>query len=98
TEAVLYQHYASKEQLFELTILQPLKEGLDELASRTARVLGSDRALDRRIEEFEGLWLDSIGRLVPYLGVALFSDLKTGRVNYERLLVPFLDRVETSLA
>ena len=98
TEAVLYQHFSSKEQLFELTILAPLAEGLDLLADRTVEVLSSDTPLEQRIAEFERLWLDEIGRLVPFLGVALFSDLKTGRSSYERLVVPFLDRVEGGLA
>lgn len=91
TEAVLYRHFASKEEIFEAAVLVPLSAGLDLLLERSREALRSDRSPEDRIAELHRVWLSELEQLVPLLGVALFSNQATGRVCYQTRVVPFLD-------
>lgn len=91
TEAVLYRHFASKEEIFETAILQPLSEELDRLLERIREATSEPSAVEERLAALESTWLDGMADLLPLLGVALFSDQETGRSSYRRMVLPFLD-------
>jgi AcrR family transcriptional regulator len=91
TEAVLYRHFASKEEIFEAAVLTPLGELFEELLSRSRETLRAGGSEGHLVAAVETIWLDVISRLTPLLGVALFSDQAAGRQCYRRQVGPFLD-------
>jgi AcrR family transcriptional regulator len=91
TEAVLYRHFASKEEIFEAAVLAPLGELLDELLTRSRDTLRAGGSEGHLVAAVETVWLEVITRLAPLLGVALFSDQASGRRCYRRQVAPFLD-------
>jgi AcrR family transcriptional regulator len=91
TEAVLYRHFASKEEIFEGAVLLPLGELLDELLIRSRETLRAGGSEGHLVAAVETVWLDVITRLAPRLGVALFSDQASGRRCYRRQVQPVLD-------
>jgi AcrR family transcriptional regulator len=95
TEAVLYRHFASKEEIFASAVLAPLDELLDELLTRSRDTLRAGGSEGHLVAATEAIWLEVISRMAPLLGVALFSDQAAGRQYYRRQLVPFLDALLT---
>ncbi|HEV7862098.1 MAG TPA: helix-turn-helix domain-containing protein [Acidimicrobiia bacterium] len=91
TEAVLYRHFASKEEIFEAAVLTPLGELLDELVERSRQTLQAGGSDGHLVAAVESVWLEVITRLAPLLGVALFSDQASGRQCYRQQVAPFLD-------
>jgi AcrR family transcriptional regulator len=98
TEAVLYRHFASKEEIFEAAILAPLGELLDELLTRSRESLRAGGSEGHLVAAVETVWLEVISRMAPLLGVALFSDQASGRECYRRQVAPFLDGLVTEFA
>lgn len=94
TEAVLYQHFASKEDIFEAAVLQPLRAELDDLAERSRALLASGEERPRLTMRLESLWLERLGEIVPLLGPALFDDQALGRRCYGTIVAPFLERLQ----
>jgi AcrR family transcriptional regulator len=91
TEAVLYRHFTSKEEIYGAAILEPLAAGLDDLLERTRAATAATTTVEGRLAALETEWLDGMAALLPLLGVALFSDQATGRACYRTMVVPFLD-------
>lgn len=91
TEAVLYRHFASKEEIFDAAVLVPLGELLDELLARSREVLRAGGSEGELITAVETVWLEVVTKMAPLVGVALFSDQAAGRQCYRRQVVPFLD-------
>lgn len=89
TETVLYRHFASKQELFEASILEPLEEFIAllktiapqmqsvELRGRVVLANQVHVAIQRAMHE-----------MVPLLGVALFSDVEAGKRFYRERLLP----------
>ncbi|HVW33118.1 MAG TPA: helix-turn-helix domain-containing protein [Acidimicrobiia bacterium] len=98
TEAVLYRHFASKEEVFDAAVLGPLDELLDELLAGTREALAAGGSEGTLVAAVETVWLEVITRLAPLLGVALFSDQATGRQVYRRRVGPFLDALLAEFA
>lgn len=94
TEAVLYRHFESKEEIFEAAVLQPLRTMLDDLLERSRVLLGSEEARPRLVMRLESLWLERLAEIVPLLGPALFDDQTLGRECYRGIVAPFLDGLE----
>ena len=94
TEAVLYQHFTSKEDIFEAAVLQPLRALLDDLLERSRALLASGEDRPRLTMRLESLWLERLGEIVPLLGPALFDDQALGRRCYRDIVAPFLTRLE----
>jgi AcrR family transcriptional regulator len=94
TEAVLYRHFESKEEIFEAAVLGPLRTMLDDLLEESRALLGGDEARPDLVMKLESLWLERLAVIVPLLGPALFDDQTLGRDCYRKIVVPFLDGVE----
>jgi AcrR family transcriptional regulator len=91
TEAVLYRHFASKEEIFDAAVLAPLGELLDELLVRSRDTLRAGGSEGQLVTAVETVLLDVTTRMAPLLGVALFSDQAAGRKCYRSRVAPFLD-------
>ena len=93
TEAVLYRHFESKDDIFEAAVLRPLRLLLDDLLERSRALLASGEGLPRLTIRLESLWLEKLQEIVPLLGPALFDDQALGRQCYREIVAPFLERL-----
>ena len=96
TEAVLYRHFESKEEIFEAAVLQPLRAQLDDLLERSRALLAGGDERPRLTMRLESLWLEQLQEIVPLLGPALFDDEVLGRQCYRDIVLPFLQRFQTA--
>lgn len=94
TEAVLYRHFESKEEIFEAAVLEPLRAMLDDLLERSRALLAGGEARPRLVMRLESLWLERLAEIVPLLGPALFDDQILGRKCYQEIVAPFLDGLQ----
>jgi len=89
TEAYLYRHFDSKADLYEASVHEPIRRAIEAFTERVESLVGSEPMtgleLVRRINE---LMLEFMLEAVPYLGVALFSDVASGGVFYSREIYP----------
>jgi AcrR family transcriptional regulator len=94
TEAVLYRHFESKEEIFEAAVLEPLRGMLDDLLERSRALLAGEEARPRLVMRLESLWLERLAEIVPLLGPALFDDQVLGRKCYQEIVAPFLEGLQ----
>jgi AcrR family transcriptional regulator len=94
TEAVLYRHFESKEEIFEAAVLTPLRAMLEDLLQRSRDLLAGEEARPRLVMRLESLWLERLAEIVPLLGPALFDDQTLGRKCYQEIVAPFLDGLQ----
>lgn len=89
TETILYRHFASKQEIFEAAILEPVERLANELMRLTAEFSRIDA--EQRLERSRQVH-DEIRRVVqeitPLLGVALFSGRDAGEAFYRERLAP----------
>ncbi len=91
TEAVLYRHFRSKDEIYEEAVLRPLEQTTAELM-RVAMIQAS--ASDGHVrwevsQQFQRDVYTAMERLTPLTGVALMSD--EGRRFYWERVVPLID-------
>ena len=98
SEALLYQHFPSKEALFEAAILGPLEELTATLAQQCAQ-LPSLAGPQRRSTsvEIHSAVLSSMTEIAPLLGLALFSKRASGKIFYTEQIHPMLERTVESV-
>lgn len=99
SEAIIYRHFASKEEFFEAAILEPLGDHLGSFAKLTAdfAALRGRERYERSVTVHRDALL-SMQRIVPLLGVALFSDRTHGRTFYRTRVAPLIDEGAEVLA
>jgi AcrR family transcriptional regulator len=89
TEAYLYRHFASKTDLYEAAVHEPVRQATEAFSQRLEALVGAEPMtgleLVRRINEF---MLEFMLEAVPYLGVALFSDMASGGSFYQSKIYP----------
>lgn len=89
TEAYLYRHFASKTDLYEAAVHEPVHEAIEAFTARLEGLVGSKPMtgveLVRRINE---IMLEFMLEAVPYLGVALFSEVSSGGSFYQSKIYP----------
>lgn len=98
SEALLYQHFASKQELFAEAILQPLEELTETLAEQCEQLpgLAGPQRRDTSVEIHSSL-LRSMLAIAPLLGLALHSQAASGRSFYNDEIQPLLDRAVRSV-
>jgi AcrR family transcriptional regulator len=108
TPAVIYQHFAGKEELYSAAIVEPLHEAVQTAVAR-ARALTeeslrsggrapSDIAEARRLtEQFYGSVLQSMIDIVPLLGLVLFGETGRAKEFYRAAFVPGLRELENAM-
>lgn len=94
-EALLYQHFASKEELFHEAIIAPLERTVDRLsqAEPFVELEGSGRIQRAASERFVRTLLETFVESVSLFGVVLFSDRAVGAHFYTEQVVPLIDRL-----
>ena len=89
TEAYLYRHFASKADLYEAAVHEPVRQATEAFSQRLEALVGAEPMtgleLVRRINE---IMLEFMVEAVPYLGVALFSDVASGGSFYRSKIYP----------
>ena len=87
TEAILYKHVASKDELFEVAVLQPVREQSVKMADvlresiRAAEAAGED---DREalLRDAHTIVLNGLVKFLPLLGVAILADRREATQDY----------------
>jgi AcrR family transcriptional regulator len=100
SEAVIYRHFESKEQLFYEAVVEPLRDAVDALVAATETV-DSEGPLDREGQRraMQGLYrqlISTLREVMPLLGLVLFSDPKVARRFYRESFGPSMDRLATA--
>lgn len=89
TEAYLYRHFASKTDLYEAAVHEPVRQATEAFTQRVEDLVGSDQMTGLElVRRINGLMLEFMVEAVPYLGVALFSDVASGGSFYQSKIYP----------
>lgn len=99
-EAVLYQHFAGKDQLFEVAILEGILDHVAALADEMATVLDADAdsSATDLLAAVEAAVVRGTKDLLPLLGVALFSGQRIGEAFYRDRFAPAMDQALAPVA
>jgi AcrR family transcriptional regulator len=87
SEAIIYRHFESKNQLFYEAVVEPLREAVDELVA-AAEVVDLDEPLnpERQLQTMKGLYrqlMSTLEEVLPLLGLVLFGDPRVARRFYQ---------------
>lgn len=87
TEAILYQHFASKEDLFETAVLLPVQDRSVALAERLRTSLraaeeGGEEDREVLLRDAHRLVLEGLTDILPLLGVAILADRREATADY----------------
>jgi len=99
TEAYLYRHFDSKADLYEAAVLEPIRRAVEGFTERVEALVGNPAVQGCPPEQTAPTGLDVVRRVnelmlefmldaVPYLGVALFSDIGSGGGFYRAEIYP----------
>lgn len=95
-QALLFQHFGSKDGLFKAAVMEPLGALVAELHGAVRRIAGLEgngAALGQLLDEVHTEMLAAMTEIVPLLGIALFSDVRAGREFYRTDLQPVLEEI-----
>jgi AcrR family transcriptional regulator len=94
SQATLFEHFKSKEALFEAAVVEPLLTAMRGMNDR-ARSYESARSwqeLDQLGRASAETQVDLMLKIFPFFTAALFSDLAAGRRLYEQQISPLLSK------
>jgi AcrR family transcriptional regulator len=98
TEPLVYRYFHSKDEIYQLAILDPLDEFTETLASQTHELAGRcDITRPQVLEKFHQLFLGHIVEMAPLIAAALFSDPVEGPRFYHDVLFPRVREVITKV-
>lgn len=99
-QATLFEHFASKEELFVQAVVQPLLEAMDGMRERTRDYEASGSWTDalEKAHASSRRHLAGIIRLYPLLTAALFSDPEMGGRLWRGHIAPLLKRRGEAIA
>jgi len=98
TEAYLYRHFHSKDELYRLAVDAPLKTMLDQVESEVNRLAERDDVSRTEVLfHCHSLLLGSTVEIAPLLAAAMFSDPEPGREFYLDNLLPTFRAVVESI-
>ncbi len=93
-EAVIYQHFASKEELFEAAIVEPLEEAVRLIRRFTReRPPVTEEEWRTRVRQYNLHMAAAMKEIGPLLGLVLFGDQRLARRFYRRCLLPEIARM-----
>lgn len=93
TESLIYQHFPSKEQLFNAAVIEPLEHWIANDA-HVGPALSVEKSAENQfklLSEAGALFAQELHRVAPLLGVALFADLERGGDFYRTRMMPLLE-------
>lgn len=91
--ALLYQHFDSKEEMFEEAVLRPLVAAFEATAASFPEVTGPiprGEVVQEATETYIMHLLEAMDEIGALLGVALFDDVDNGRAFFQERLEPML--------
>lgn len=89
TENLVYLRFATKDEIYQAAVTEPLERLVDRLVAETGKVSeGADGTRQEKFEQFHKALLSSMLELAPLLAVALFSVPETGRAYYSDVALP----------
>ena len=93
TEALIYRHFPSKEQLFHAAVIEPLERWITSHppVGPAVSVERSSENQFKLLAEAGARFSEELYQVVPLLGVALFADLEQGGEFYRKKLIPMLE-------
>jgi AcrR family transcriptional regulator len=97
-EALLYQHFSSKEEIFEEAVVRPLHEVVSKVADAGSTLPPFDpegRAQHDLTEQYLAEILRTFLEVSPLLGVVLFSERAAGERFYAEAIGPLTDTIST---
>ena len=97
SEAVIYRHFESKDQLFFEAVVEPLKKAVDDLVAAT-ELVDKDEPLtpERQLIGMTGLYkqlVSTLSEVLPLLGLVLFGDPQVARRFYRENFAVAMDRL-----
>lgn len=100
TENLIYVRFASKDEIYQAAVTEPLDRLVDRLVSETGKVSeGGTGTRQEKFEQFHKALLSSMVEMAPLLAVALFSVPEAGRVYYAEVALPrFTDAISEVIA
>jgi TetR/AcrR family transcriptional regulator len=100
TEAVIYRHFSSKEELFEQAILSPLEDWIASIPAAAEKVRTALSDTDRLAvtRSANATLLQATSDVLPLLGLALFSSIEQGEGFYCNRLAPLLEHLTELVA
>jgi AcrR family transcriptional regulator len=98
-EALIYQHFRSKEELFDAAVVFPLERVVARIHADFAELPTDDDGGWQRetTTRFVRGMLEALTESASLLGVVLFSDHDAGAAFYRERIVPVLDLVVDSV-
>ena len=100
SEAILYRHWESKEDLYLEAVVEPLRE----IVEKTAEAVESwpesvtEERRTARARNFFAETIEGMTESLPLLGLVLFGEPATAKKFYERCWRPSLDRLSKAWA
>jgi AcrR family transcriptional regulator len=89
TEAYLYRYFTSKTELYHAAVHEPLEQIIAELDAKLEDLVGKDGLTGAElIRQLNVIMLEFMVEAVPYLGVAVFSDVGVEESFYTTTLYP----------
>ena len=99
--ALLYQHFRSNTELFDVAVLEPLAQRLAEHVAGTKAASASDLQPREYLAEMHITLLGLLVEVAPMLSIALFGDQAAGRQFYldhvEPLIVEWIEATYRTL-
>jgi AcrR family transcriptional regulator len=97
SEAVIYRHFESKDQLFYEAVVEPLKRAVDDLVAAT-ELIDKDEPLTpgRQLDGMTGLYKQLVATLtdvLPLLGLVMFGDPQVARRFYRENFTVAMERL-----
>ncbi len=92
SQATLFEHFESKEALFQAAVVEPLLEAMRGMSDRAKAYESatSFEQLDRLGRASAEVNADLMAKIFPFFTAALFSDLAYGRQLYREQIEPLL--------
>ena len=100
SEAIIYRHWESKEDLYLEAVVEPLREIVAQTAEAVETWPESVTEEERtaRARNFFAATIEGMSESLPLLGLVLFGEPATAKKFYERAWRPSLDRLAKAWA
>lgn len=96
-EALLYRHFASKEELFEAAVVEPLQSAVAHLVQDSgAPPADNDSSREEMVDRTRAFVHDLIGvmqEVSPLLGIMMFGGDEPAAAYYKQHLAPLLKQI-----
>lgn len=97
-EGLIYRHFRSKDELFEVAVAAPLEAAIAALVEASGEPPeefdGTAEVMRERTRQFIEDLLGVMDEIAPLLGIVLFGEAEAASAYYRKRLAPALEKVE----